>query len=106
MNHNDDHKIVTAKVGKNCVIENNVNRTRFVYYSRVNPTCIEALMSKQSPRGQAVKYKTEIVHSRVFVTSDNAVRVSSSSKGYVKPNVNPVYCANASRSNVKEVNLM
>ena len=103
LNHNDNHNIVTAKVGKNCVIDNNVNRTRFVYNSRVNPTCIEALMAKRSPRGRAGTYKPQVVYSRVFVASDSAVSVSSSNKGYVKHNVNPVGGANASRTNVQQV---
>ena len=47
-------------------------------------------MAKQSPRGRAGTCKIPVVHSRVFVASDSAVRVSISNKGYVKPNVNPV----------------
>ena len=103
MNHNDDHSIVTVKAGNSCVIDNNVKRNRFVYNSRVNPTCIEALMAKHSPRGRAAICKIPVVYSRTFVASDNTVRVSNSSKGYVKPNVNPVGRANASRTNLKQV---
>ena len=94
MNHNDDHSIVTVKADKSCVIDNNVKRNRFVYNSRVNPTCIEALMAKQSPRGWAVKCKIPVVHNRSFVASGSAVRVSNPSEGHVKPNVNSVGGAN------------
>ena len=62
LNQNEDHNIVTSKVGKSCVIDKNVNKTRFVYNSKVNPTCIEALMSKQTPRGRTVKC-TNVIHS-------------------------------------------
>ena len=65
--------------------------------------CIEALMAKHSPRGRAARCKIPVVYSRSFVASDNAVHVSNSSKGYVKPNVNPVGGASASRTNVKQV---
>ena len=74
-----------------------------MYNSRVNPTCIEALMAKHSPRGRAAKCKIPGIYSHSFVASDSAVHVSNSSKGYVKPNVNPVGGANASRTNVKQV---
>ena len=74
-----------------------------MYSSRANPTCFEALMAKQSPRGQAGTYKTQVVHSHVSVASDSPVHVSSSNKGCVKPNLNPVGGANASRTNIKQV---
>ena len=97
--------IITLSLQKleKIVIDNNVNRNRFVYNSRVNPTCSKALVARQSPRGWAVKYKTDVIHSHVFVASDIAVHVSSSSKGCVKPNVTPVSGTNASRSYVKQV---
>ena len=65
--------------------------------------CIEALMAKHSPRGRAVKCKIPVVYSRSFVASGSAVRISNPSEGHVKPNVNPVGGANASRTNVKKV---
>ena len=74
-----------------------------MYNSGVNPTCIEALMAKQSPRGRAAKYTVPVVHGRTFVASGSAVHVSNPNRGYVKPNVNPVGGVNASRTNVKQV---
>ena len=74
-----------------------------MYNSGVNPTCIEALMAKQSPRGRAAKCTIPVVHGRTFVASGSAVHVSNPSKGYVKPNVNPVGGVNASCTNVKQV---
>ena len=103
MNHNDNHSNVTVKADKSCVIDNNVKRNRFVYNSGVNPTRIEALMAKHSPRGRAAKCKIPVVYGRSFVASGSAVHVSNPSEGYVKPNVNPVDGANASHTNVKQV---
>ena len=103
LHFSDHHSTVTVEDGKTVIIDNNVKRNGFVYNSKVNPMCIEALMAKHSPRGRAVMCKTPVVYSRMFVASDSAVRVSSRSDRNVKPNVNPVGGANASCSNVKQM---
>ena len=105
LNENDGHIIVTSKVGKKCAIDNNIKRTRFVYNSKVNPTCIEDPMAKQSRRGRSVKCNKNVIHVRVFVASDNLVHVSNSNKCYAKLNVNPVNGVNASCTNVLTVTL-
>ena len=76
LNHNDNHSNVTVKADKKCVIDNNVKRNRFVYNSGVNPTCIEALMAKHSPRGRAAKCTIPMVYDRSFVASGSDVLCS------------------------------
>ena len=69
LNQNGGHVIVNPRSENLHVIDNNVKRTTFIYSSKVNATCIETLMVRQSLRGPAVKVNKNVVDGYVIRAS-------------------------------------